>query len=155
MAAKITAGKKQAFEEELRYLKNEGRQDAVKKIQEARAFGDLSENYEYKIAREEQGKLETRIVEIESILASCEVYEPAKGSKVVALGSVVTVEDIDTEKRSVFEIVGVYESDPNTTPKKISDESPIGKVLMGHEKDDEVDFVHKGRTVTYCIVDIK
>ena len=64
MAVFITAEKKKEFEEELKYLKNEGRKNAVKKIQEARAFGDLSENAEYDIAKAEQGKLEARIVAV-------------------------------------------------------------------------------------------
>lgn len=75
MAVFITAEKKKEFEEELKYLKNEGRKNAVKKIQEARAFGDLSENAEYDIAKAEQGKLEARIVELEGVLSNCEVYE--------------------------------------------------------------------------------
>ena len=155
MAAKITAKKKEEFEKELYYLKNEGRREVVAKIQEAKAFGDLSENYEYKIALEEQLKSEGRIAELEGILASCEVYEPAVGASVVSLGSVVTVEDVDTGKERTFEIVGIYESDPNSTPKKISNESPIGKALLGHEVDEEVDFAHNGKNVTYLILSIK
>lgn len=155
MATKICAGKKAEFEEELRYLKNEGRQEVVEKIQEARAFGDLSENYEYKIARDDQDKLNARIAELENILANCEVYVPARLASVVSLGSVVTVTDLDTDEEKTFEIVGIYESDPNSIPKRISDVSPIGKALLGHEEGDEVDFTHKGNTVTYSIDKIK
>ena len=143
MATKISAGKKAEFEEELRYLKNEGRQEVVEKIQEARAFGDLSENYEYKIARDDQDKLNARIAELENILANCEVYVPARLASVVSLGSVVTVTDLDTDEEKTFEIVGIYEV------------SPIGKALLGHEEGDEVDFTHKGNTVTYSIDKIK
>ena len=77
MAVKITAAKLQEFKDELNYKKNDGRKEVIVKIQEARAFGDLSENYEYKIAREEQGKLEERIQQLEDILApgNCEIYE--------------------------------------------------------------------------------
>ena len=71
------------------------------------------------------------------------------------LGCTVTVEDVDTDRRQTLQIVGIYESDPNTEPKKISNESPLGKALMGAEKDDEVDFEHKNNIVTYRIVDIK
>lgn len=67
-------GKKKEFEEELKYLKNEGRKNAVKRFRK-RAFGDLSENAEYDIAKAEQGKLEARIVELEGVLSNCEVYE--------------------------------------------------------------------------------
>lgn len=160
MAVKITAAKKKEFEDELKYLKNEGRQNAVKKIQEARAFGDLSENAEYDIAKAEQGKLEARIVELEGVLSDCEVYEVKSSYDKVELGCTVTVEDVDADdddpnKTRVFSIVGIYESDPNSVPKKISDASPIGRALLGAKKDEYVDFEHKGNTVTYLIKDIK
>ena len=114
-------------------------------------------NYEYKIAREEQGKLEERIQQLEDILApgKYEIYEVKDHYDKVELGCTVTVEDIDTERRQTLQIVGIYESDPNTEPKKISNESPLGKALMGACEDDEVDFEHKNNTVTYRIVEIK
>lgn len=157
MAVKITAAKLQEFKDELNYKKNDGRKEVIVKIQETRAFGDLSENYEYKIAREEQGKLEERIQQLEDILApgNCEIYEVKDHYDKVELGCTVTVEDVDTDRRQTLQIVGIYESDPNTEPKKISNESPLGKALMGAEKDDEVDFEHKNNIVTYRIVDIK
>lgn len=160
MAVFITAEKKKEFEEELKYLKNEGRKNAVKKIQEARAFGDLSENAEYDIAKAEQGKLEARIVELEGVLSDCEVYEKKASYKKVEMGCVVTVEDMDADddapgKFRTYEIVGIYESDPNSEPKKISNESPLGKAFLGAEKDEYVDFEHKGNTVTYRIAEIK
>ena len=153
--AKMTAQTKAQFEEELRFRKDEGRRDVVEKIQEARAFGDLSENYEYKTALEEQTKNEARIAELEGILSMAEVYVPKTNSDTVVMGSVITVEDVDTGKRTDYEMVGIYESDPNATPKKISNESPLGQVFMGAEVDDEVDFTRNGKTVTYCIVKIK
>lgn len=154
MAEKMTAAKKQQFEEELHYLKNEGTREAGKNIQEARAFGDLSENYEYKVAREEKEKLEARIIELENILANCEIYERVPNSDTVALGSIVTIEDEDGKKIK-YEIVGKYESDPNTVPKRISDVSPLGRALFGAAKDEEIDFTHNGRTTTYLIVNIE
>lgn len=153
--AKMTAETLAQFKEELRYRKDEGRREVVSKIQEARAFGDLSENYEYKTALEEQTKNDARIAELEGIITTSEVYVPVKGSDKVVLGSVVTVEDIDTGKISEYEMVGIYESDPNATPKKISNESPLGQVFMNAEVDDEVEFVRGGKTTTYTIVKIK
>lgn len=160
MAIKLTQAKKTEFERELLYLKNEGRQNAVKKIQEARAFGDLSENAEYDIAKAEQGKLEARIVELEGVLSSCETYEKKDSYDKVELGCVVTAEDVDADddapgKVRTFEIVGVYESDPNSVPKKISNESPLGSAFLGAKVGDYVDFEHKGNAVTYLITDIK
>ncbi|MBR2988962.1 MAG: transcription elongation factor GreA [Clostridia bacterium] len=153
--AKMTAETKKKFQEELLYLKDEGKKEIVRKIQEARAFGDLSENYEYKVAKEDETKHEARIAEVETILANSEIYEPVKGGDTVVLGSTVTIEDVDTGKKSEYEMVGIYESDPNATPKKISDESPLGRVLLGAQLDDEVDFTRNGKTITYCIVKIK
>lgn len=160
MAVKITAEKKLEFENELKFLKNEGRQNAVKKIQEARAFGDLSENAEYDIAKAEQGKLEARIVELDTVLSDCEVYEIKSAYNKVELGATVTVEDVDADddspvKERTYQIVGIYESDPNSEPKKISNESPLGRALMGAKPDEYVDFEHKGNTVTYLIKSIK
>ena len=69
-----------------------------------------------------------------------------------------SIGNVDTSlwrKERTFEIVGIYESDPNSTPKKISNESPIGKALLGHEVDEEVDFAHNGKNVTYLIISIK
>ena len=160
MSVFITAEKKREFQEELKYLKNDGRKNAVNKIQEARAFGDLSENAEYDIAKAEQGKLEARIVELEGVLSECELYELKSAYEKVEIGSTVTVEDVDADddapgKFRTYQIVGVYESDPNSEPKKISNESPIGKAFLGAARDEYVDFEHKGNTVTYRIVDIK
>lgn len=155
MGIKVSAEKKRAFEEELKYSKNEGRKEVVEEIQRTRAFGDLSENYEYKTARENQDKLEARIVELENILSKCDVYEVKSHYDCVDLGCTVTVEDVDTEKKQVLQIVGIYESDPHTTPKKISNEAPLGKALLGAKVDEEVDFEHKDKVVTYRIVSIK
>lgn len=155
MGIKVSAEKKREFEEELKYSKNEGRKEVVEEIQRTRAFGDLSENYEYKTARENQDKLEARIVELENILSKCDVYEVKSHYDCVDLGCTVTVEDVDTEKKQVLQIVGIYESDPHTTPKKISNEAPLGKALLGAKVDEEVDFEHKDKVVTYRIVSIK
>ena len=154
MAEKMTAETKQRLEKELDYLRNEGKREAGLNLQEARSFGDLSENYEYKVAREEKEKIDARIVELEAILARCEVYEHIENSDKVVLGCTVTIEDEDG-KSVKYEIVGKYESDPNASPKRISDESPLGRALLGAEVDDEVDFTHNGKTTTYLIVEIE
>jgi transcription elongation factor GreA len=154
MAEKMTAETKQRLTEELEYLRNEGKREAGKNLEEARAFGDLSENYEYKVAREEKEKIDARIVELEAILSKCEVYEHIPNSDTVVLGSIVTIEDEDG-KKTKYEIVGTYESDPNATPKRISNVSPLGRAIFGAEIDDEIDFTHNGKTTTYVIVEIE
>ncbi|MDR0425944.1 MAG: transcription elongation factor GreA [Clostridiales bacterium] len=151
MAFQLTLGKKKEFEDELRYLKTEGRQGAVLKIQEARAFGDLSENAEYDIAKAEQGKLEARILELEEILHNCEVIEIKTGGDTVEIGSMVEIADTAAGVSKQIVIVGVYESDPLAEPKRISNESPLGKTLLGHKAGESVIFEHGGKKVTYKI----
>lgn len=153
MGYKLTLETKQQFEAELKELKTDGRANAVKKIQEARAFGDLSENAEYDIAKDDQGKLEARIRELEDILRNCEIIQINKSSETVELGSTVDVKD-GAGVVKTYVIVGVYESDPLATPKKISNESPLGKTLYGRKKGDKVNFEHKGKTEKLEIVKI-
>ena len=143
------------LEEELRFLKNEGLKERVENLQTARGFGDLSENYEYKVAREEMNKAEARIQEIEIILSSVEIYEKKKNSSKVELGSVVTIQDVDTNVKKTYEIVGDFEADLNATPIRICYTSPLGKILLGAKKGSEVDYVHNGKEVTYEITDIE
>lgn len=151
MAYQLTLGKKQEFEKELKELKTEGRANAVKKIQEARAFGDLSENAEYDIAKAEQGKLEARIIELEQILSDCEIIEIKKNGDRIEMGSTVTVTDTAKKESKRYTIVGAYETDPLSDPKRISNESPLGKTLLGHKAGETVLFEHNGRSVNYKI----
>lgn len=121
----LTPQGKKDLEKELEELK--GRRGAIaEKIAEARDYGDLSENAEYDAAREDQGIVETRIAEIEDILQNAEIIKASKGSS-VGLGS--TVELKSGAKTFTYTIVGPVEADPMNG--KISDESPIGKALMG------------------------
>lgn len=123
---------------------------AAEAIKTAREFGDLSENAEYQSARLEQEKLEARISEIEHILSSTEVIKPPKGgSTKVQIGSTVTLKNHDTKK---FQVVGTVEADPLNG--KISDESPIGKALLGKKVGEAVEIVTPAETHTYKIVDI-
>lgn len=145
---KITMDGKKELEKELKELK--GRRGAIAdKIAEARDFGDLSENAEYDVAREEQGIVETRIAEIEEILKNAEIIKAYSRSKV---GVGCRVELRFGKKVVVYTIVGPVEADP--IAGKISDESPIGKALMGKQVGDSVDIATaKGKT-TYEIISI-
>lgn len=151
----FSAETKAKLEEELRYLKNEGLKERVENLQIARGFGDLSENYEYTVAREEMGKAEARIIEIEDILANGEIYSVKPGADKASFGNVVTIEDVDSGKKKVYQLVGDFEADLNASPIRICYTSPIGKILMGTEVGDEVDYSHNGSEVTYEIIDIK
>ncbi len=125
----------------------------AERIKSAREFGDLAENAEYTNAREEQENVEGRIAEIENILLNVEVIKkPANDSK-VRLGSGVKLKSAeDGGKTKEFKVVGTVEADPMNG--KISDESPIGKALMGRKVGDKVEIVTPADTSTYKIVSI-
>lgn len=120
-------------------------------IKTAREFGDLSENAEYQTARQESEKNENRISELEHILANVEVITSPKKAGKVQLGSRVALSGKDS-KAKVFQVVGTVEADPLNG--KISDESPIGRALLGKKLDDEVEIKTPAETAVYKITDI-
>ena len=119
-------------------------------IKIARELGDLSENAEYQSARQEQERTDGRIEEIEHILANVDIIKATK-SKQVVLGSTVTLKH-PTGKDVTLQIVGTIEADPAV--QKISDESPIGKALLGKKEGEEVEIVKPAETITYTVVSI-
>lgn len=123
----------------------------AERIKTAREFGDLAENAEYAAAREEQEKTESRIDEIENIIQNVKIITKPKGDSKVQLGSTVKLKSDDNKNRE-FQIVGTVEADPING--KISDESPIGKALMGKKEGDKVEIQTPIDTTTYKIVDI-
>ncbi|MDB5181722.1 MAG: greA [Candidatus Saccharibacteria bacterium] len=126
------------------------RSEVADRIKTAREFGDLAENAEYQVARQEQEKNESRIAELEHIIANVEIIKNTKGDKKVRLGSKVTLEG--NGKKKQFQVVGTVEADP--LEGKISDESPIGQALMGKKVDDEVEIKTPAETATYKVVSI-
>jgi transcription elongation factor GreA len=120
------------------------------RIRQARELGDLSENAEYQTAREEQDRLESRISELEHILQNAQVIKKPRGDKVVQLGSSVKLKSAAGVQR-VFQVVGTMEADPLSG--KISDESPIGKALLGKKEGDKV-VLRNSPDTTYKIIDI-
>ena len=134
---KITDDGLKKLEEELEYLKTEGRVDIAEKIKVARGYGDLSENSEYDEAKNEQAKIEARIVEIEAMLKNVEIIEDVKGNtKSVIVGVKVKVLDEEYGDECEYRVVGSTEADPRNG--KISDESPVGKALLGKKIGEEV-----------------
>jgi transcription elongation factor GreA len=122
---------------EIEYLSGEKRREVAERIKEAREFGDISENSEYDDAKNEQMMLEARIASLEEKLRSATVIDSSElDTKVVRVG--VTVEVDDSGKTDTFMIVGSTEADPSATPKRLSNESPVGKALLGHKKGDTV-----------------
>ena len=131
MAAKtftMTAAGKSELEAELEQLKTEGRVDIAEKLKVARSYGDLSENSEYDEAKSEQAKIEARIQELEYQLENAVIVDSSAGDK-VSMGSKVTVLRKTDNQEFVYEIVGFSQSNPSAG--KISDESPVGKALLG------------------------
>lgn len=125
------------------------RANLAEAIRSARELGDLSENAEYQSARADQEKSETRVSEIENILANVEVIKKPTGSK-VQLGS--TVKLSASGKTKEFQVVGTVEADPLSG--KISDESPIGQALLGKVEGDSVEISTPSDSTTYKIVSI-
>ncbi len=136
-AVKITDDGLKKLEEELEYLKTTGRADIAEKIKVARGYGDLSENSEYDEAKNEQAKIEARIVEIEAMLKNVEIISGVKGAaKTVVVGVKVKVLDEEYGDECEYRVVGSTEADPRGG--KISDESPVGKAILGKKIGDEV-----------------
>ncbi len=126
------------LEAELDELKSVKRKEVAEKIKVALSFGDLSENSEYDEAKNEQAIIEGRIAEIENQLKNVRVLDETEiGIEQVHIGSTVTVRPKGKKKTSTYRIVGSTEADP--LGGRISDESPVGKALIGHRKGDEVE----------------
>ena len=141
------------LEEELHYLKGHRRSEVADKIKEALSFGDISENSEYDDAKNEQAQMEIRIQEIDRKLKNAVIIEEAvPGSGVVTIGSKVRVLDVKYKEEEVYYIVGSTEADPFAN--KISDESPVGKVLIGQIAGKVVEVEIPAGMVKYEIVEI-
>ena len=135
---KMSAERKQELENELTYLKTVREKEVAELIKEARGFGDLSENSEYDEAKNEQGKLYSRIAELEDILLhSVVVDESESASNAVTIGCRVTVVELKSGKAlPEYKVVGSQEADPMN--RAISEESPFGKALVGKKEGDEI-----------------
>ncbi|MCD8090027.1 MAG: transcription elongation factor GreA [Clostridiales bacterium] len=133
----LTNEGKLKLEEELQNLKVVRRAEVAAKIKEARAQGDLSENAEYDAAKEEQAEIESRITQIQNMLKKAEIInEDAFDKGIVNLGNKVKIYDNEFEEEDIYTIVGSAEADP--MKGKISNESPIGRALLGHKPGDDV-----------------
>jgi transcription elongation factor GreA len=131
----LTADGYLELEEELNELKNIRRPEIIKALKEARALGDLSENADYDAARNEQAQVEAKIKDLEYQLEHATIADTKKSANKVGLGSVVTIMYDDGEKEE-YKIVGSMEAD--IFNGKISNDSPLGKALFNHKKDDKV-----------------
>ena len=137
MKQKYTKQGYQDLIDELKYLKLTRREEIKEQIAVARGFGDLSENAEYDEARTEQAKVEARIMELESLIENAEIIdESTMDARSISLGSVVKLFDEDYDEEITYSIVGSNQADP--LEQKISDQSPIGRALMGKKAGERV-----------------
>lgn len=142
-----------ALDDELKRLKSEERPAVIQAIAEARAHGDLSENAEYHAAKDRQGFIEGRLVEIEDKLSRAQVIDVAKLSgETVKFGATVKVYDEDTEEESAYQIVGEDEADVRAG--KVSVTSPMARALIGKEVGDVVEVTAPGGAKSFEILDI-
>ena len=151
----ITAEGLQKLEEELAQRKSVIREEILERIKEARAQGDLSENSEYDQAKEDQGKNESRIVELEQMIKTAVIIDTSASSKEgkVSLGCTVVLNDMETDDEETYTLVGTTEADP--FDNKISNESPVGKAVIGKKIGDVVVAVTPAGELSYKILEVK
>ena len=151
---KMSAARAQELQEELNYLKTTRSDEVAEQIKVARGFGDLSENSEYDEAKNEQGKLYSRIAELEEILQHVVIVDESNApTNVVTIGCKVTVADKNGNTMPAYRIVGSQESDPMNGI--ISEESPFGKALLGNAVGDEVQVEAPAGVLRYRILEIQ
>ena len=150
----LTEERLKEIKDELEYLKTVREKEVAEQIKEARSFGDLSENSEYDEAKNEQGKLYSRIAELENVIAGAVIInEDAITTQHVSMGTRVTVvEEGFEDEPEEYAIVGSQEANP--VQGRISDESPLGKALYGHGVGDVVVVEAPDGDISYRIVAI-
>lgn len=149
----LTAAGAEELEKQLEYLKTVARKEIAEQIKTAREFGDLSENAEYDEAKNEQSRIEGEIMRIEARLRSAQVIDESEiSTRNVTLGSRVAVLEEGQDEQFTYTIVGSTEANP--VEGRISNESPVGAALLGHQKDDEVEVQTPGGTIVYKILEI-
>ena len=151
---RMSAARAEELQEELNYLKTTRSDEVAEQIKVARGFGDLSENSEYDEAKNEQGKLYSRIAELEEILQHVVIVDESNApSNVVTIGSTVTVVNASGMEMPPYKIVGSQESDPMNGI--ISEESPFGKALVGAKEGDTVTVEAPSGSIVYKVLKIE
>lgn len=141
------------LEQELEQLKTEKRKEIAEKIKVALSFGDLSENSEYDEAKNEQAMVESRIATIEAMLKNVKLIDDDQlDTEAVNLGAKVQVYDVEFDETVEYQIVGSTEADPDQN--LISDESPVGRALLGHKVGDEVEAETPGGVLKFKVLNI-
>jgi len=142
------------LKDEIQVLSTEKRREVAERIKHAREFGDISENSEYDDAKNEQAMLEHRIALLEERLANARVIEADEiKSDVVGIGSRVRLKDMDAKETIEYTIVGSAEANP--AENRLSNESPVGKAILGHKKGEIVEVAAPRGSLKFKIMDIK
>ena len=142
------------LEEEVELLKTVRRKEVAERIKVAISFGDLSENAEYDEAKNEQAQVEERIMKLENMIRKAVIIDESQiDVNVVTIGSIVKVNDVEFDEEVEYTIVGSAEADPYDG--KISNESPVGKALLGRTVGDEVDVQVPDGTAKFKILEIR
>ena len=143
------------LKQEIEHLSTERRREVAERIRIARQFGDIAENAEYDDAKNDQMLLEHRIARLEEQLRNARVIEKKEiSSDVVSVGSTVRLRDVDAKQTVEYYIVGSAEANPSEN--KLSNESPVGKAIMGHKKGETVEVTTpRGARLKYKILEIK
>ena len=142
------------LKQEIETLSTDKRREVAARIKEAREFGDISENSEYDDAKNEQAMLEARIASLEDKLRSASVIDSSElDNEVVRVGSLVNVKDEGSGKSLKYTIVGSTEANP--AENKLSNESPVGKAIIGHKKGETIEVATPRGSLKYKILEIK
>ena len=142
------------LKEEIEYLTTEKRREVAERIKHAREFGDISENSEYDDAKTEQAMLEQRIIQLQERLSRARLIESEDVPKgVVAVGTRVRLRDLDAKETIEYVIVGSAEANPRE--QKLSNESPVGKAILGKKKGETVEVSAPRGSLKYKIMDVK
>jgi transcription elongation factor GreA len=150
----LTAEGYEKLKQEIEYLQNDKRREVADRIRVAREFGDIAENAEYDDAKNEQAMLEARIAKLEEQLSAARVIDEDEiTSDVVSIGSRVKLKDMDDNKTVEYHIVGSAEANP--AEQKLSNESPVGKAILGRKKGEVVEVAAPRGALKYKIMDIK
>jgi transcription elongation factor GreA len=140
--------------EELDHLRTDKRREVAERIAHAREFGDIAENSEYDDAKNEQAMVEAKIAQLEERLVRARLIEPEDVPKgVVAVGTRVRLRDMDAKETVEYVIVGVAEANP--AERKLSNESPVGRAIIGRKKGETVEVAAPRGSLKYKIMDVK
>ena len=150
----LTADGYKKLQQEIDHLRTEKRREVAERIRVAREFGDIAENAEYDDAKNEQAMLEHKIAQLEERLLSARVITKKEISKdAVSVGSHVRLRDMQANKTFEYHIVGSAEANP--AENKLSNESPVGKAIIGHKKGDVVEVTAPRGSLKFKILEIK